>query len=111
MTALTRRDLLRGVLRPDRAAAPVRTPAAEAPAPSGAGAAVTAWLRAPSCLAWQGSFCTVCAERCPAPGAIRLDAGRPVFAPAACTGCGVCRAVCPAPNVAILLLPVRGGAR
>jgi Pyruvate/2-oxoacid:ferredoxin oxidoreductase delta subunit len=49
------------------------------------------------CLAWTRSFCTVCSERCPAPGAIVLDLGRPRVVASACNGCGVCVQVCPAP--------------
>lgn len=57
------------------------------------------------CLAWQGSFCTVCFEQCPIEGVISLDQGKPVIDARACTGCGVCLYVCPAPRKAILLLP------
>lgn len=49
------------------------------------------------CLAWQRSFCTVCSERCPEPGAIVLDLARPRVVASACTGCGKCIQVCPAP--------------
>ncbi len=58
------------------------------------------------CLAWQGTTCTTCHERCPAPGAITLDAQvRPVIQPDQCTGCGVCQHVCPAPHNAIIIMP------
>lgn len=49
------------------------------------------------CLAWQRSFCSVCAERCPEPGAIVSLAGKPQVVARACTGCGLCVQVCPAP--------------
>jgi Pyruvate/2-oxoacid:ferredoxin oxidoreductase delta subunit len=49
------------------------------------------------CLAWQRSFCTVCSERCPEQGAIVLDLARPRVVASACTGCGSCIQVCPAP--------------
>lgn len=60
-----------------------------------------------SCLAWQGSFCSVCSEQCPVPGAIEVEQGKPRIAEEVCTGCGVCQHVCPAPENAILLLPLR----
>jgi ferredoxin len=49
-----------------------------------------------ACIALT-SFCTVCSERCPVPGAIVMTAGRPAVVPAACDGCGRCVATCPAP--------------
>lgn len=64
-------------------------------------ARVTAQL----CLAFNGTICTVCSERCPVPGAISLSEGKPAVVEDACTGCGVCRYVCPAPENAILLMP------
>jgi ferredoxin-type protein NapG len=57
------------------------------------------------CLAWQGTLCTVCSERCPVDGAIAVTGGRPAIDATACTGCGVCQHVCPAPYNAVLLLP------
>lgn len=59
------------------------------------------------CLAHQGTTCITCVERCPVPGAIRLDGARPVIDPALCTGCGVCHHVCPSPRNAVLVLPDR----
>jgi ferredoxin-type protein NapG len=58
------------------------------------------------CMAHQGSFCTVCSEQCPVAGAIELVNGRPRIVEDACTGCGVCQHVCPAPGNAILLMPL-----
>lgn len=58
------------------------------------------------CLAYT-SFCTVCAERCPVPGAMKVEKGIPMVVPDACIGCGVCRDVCPAPTNAVLVLPRR----
>jgi ferredoxin-type protein NapG len=66
----------------------------------------TARIESFSCLAWQGSFCTVCSEQCPVPGAIVLEANKPRIVEQVCTGCGVCQHVCPAPENAILLLPL-----
>lgn len=56
------------------------------------------------CLAYQNSFCSVCSERCPEPGAIETKRGIPSVVADACTGCGICHDVCPAPKNAILML-------
>jgi len=66
----------------------------------------TAWIDRMNCLAWSGSFCTVCSERCPVPGAISLEQGRPSVVESVCTGCGVCHGVCPAPVNAIGIMPL-----
>lgn len=58
------------------------------------------------CLAYT-SFCTVCSERCPVPGAMKVERGIPMVVPEVCTGCGVCHDVCPAPKNAVLVLPRR----
>ncbi len=65
----------------------------------------------PACLAHQGTFCSVCIERCPEPGAIVNERGKPRVDAERCTGCGICFHVCPAPAKAILLRPafVRSG--
>ncbi len=57
------------------------------------------------CLAHHHTTCTVCSERCPVEGAITVTDGKPTVVEDACTGCGVCRYVCPAPENAILLMP------
>lgn len=57
------------------------------------------------CLAHHSTTCTVCSERCPVDGAIQVERGKPVIDEQVCTGCGVCRYVCPAPENAILLMP------
>ena len=57
------------------------------------------------CLAHHGTTCTVCSERCPVEGAISVREGKPTVNEASCTGCGVCRYVCVAPENAILLMP------
>lgn len=57
------------------------------------------------CLAYQGSFCSVCHERCPEAGAIVTERGLPRVIPDLCTGCRVCHDVCPAPTNAILRVP------
>lgn len=66
----------------------------------------TAWVQPMACLAHTGSFCTVCSERCPVPGAIEVRQGKPIIHESACTGCGVCVNVCPAPSKAILVMPL-----
>lgn len=56
------------------------------------------------CLAYQGSFCSVCSERCPAGGAITVEQGKPRVNPDFCTGCKICHDVCPAPKNAVFLV-------
>ncbi|MBA2661019.1 MAG: 4Fe-4S binding protein [Bradymonadaceae bacterium] len=56
-----------------------------------------------ACLAHMGSFCTVCSERCPQPGAIELVNHRPRVNASLCSGCGVCEPMCPAPGGAIVM--------
>ncbi|NPC77798.1 4Fe-4S binding protein [Pyxidicoccus fallax] len=65
----------------------------------------TVRVRTQLCLAWQGSFCTTCVERCPVEGAILVEAGRPTVVPERCDGCGTCVRVCPAPLNAFELRP------
>lgn len=59
-----------------------------------------------NCLPYQGRACSKCVEECPVPGAIQLDGDRPKIMEDICTGCGVCQFVCPAPDNAILLMPL-----
>ena len=61
------------------------------------------------CLAYQNSFCSVCYERCAVPQAIALNDGVPRIQLETCTGCGICRDVCPAPENAILLTERKPG--
>lgn len=63
------------------------------------------------CLAYQRSFCSTCVERCPVEGAIQVQNGIPQVLASACTGCGICHAVCPAPTNAILMRPMGGKVR
>ncbi|WP_223756839.1 4Fe-4S dicluster domain-containing protein [Myxococcus sp. RHSTA-1-4] len=65
----------------------------------------TVRVRTQLCLAWQGSFCTTCVERCPTEGAILVESGRPRVVPERCDGCGTCVRVCPAPLNAFELRP------
>ncbi len=64
-----------------------------------------AMLQQHSCLAYNKSFCTVCAERCPEEGAIEVEQGKPRIVTQNCTGCGICHSVCPAPVNAIMIMP------
>lgn len=57
------------------------------------------------CLAHHHTTCTVCSERCPVDDVISVSDGKPTINEETCTGCGVCRYVCPAPENAILLMP------
>lgn len=59
-----------------------------------------------ACLNAGADFCATCVERCPEPGAIRLEGRRVVVDAERCNGCGVCVPLCPAPGGAILLKPV-----
>jgi Pyruvate/2-oxoacid:ferredoxin oxidoreductase delta subunit len=79
--------------------------AVERSAAAGAGMAVR--VRPRLCLAWQGSFCSTCSERCPEEGAIAVEQGRPRVVEERCNGCGVCVQVCPAPLNAFEFLPSR----
>ncbi|MEM9415072.1 MAG: 4Fe-4S dicluster domain-containing protein [Planctomycetota bacterium] len=70
------------------------------------GPIATARLLDYNCLAYQGSFCTVCHEQCPTPEAITLDQAKPTINLDTCTGCGVCHYACPAPTNAIAIMPL-----
>lgn len=61
------------------------------------------------CLAYQQSYCSVCYERCPVPQALEFNEGLPRVVLEVCTGCGICRDVCPAPENAILMIDRRAG--
>lgn len=58
------------------------------------------------CLAYHSMTCTVCSERCPSNDVIQVVDGKPLIDEETCTGCGVCRYVCPAPENAVLLMPL-----
>ncbi|RME68454.1 MAG: hypothetical protein D6781_10965 [Verrucomicrobia bacterium] len=57
------------------------------------------------CLAYQGTLCSTCRERCPVEGAILIERGLPRVDPTHCNGCRVCHDVCPAPTNAIRIVP------
>lgn len=65
----------------------------------------TAKIAASACLAYRGTSCTSCVDECPVPGAMEVVYGRPRILADACTGCGVCHQVCPAPRNAVLMVP------
>ncbi|HYG36210.1 MAG TPA: 4Fe-4S binding protein [Clostridia bacterium] len=95
---LTRRDLFSLLVRPFQA--PAEVPAQVLTEPQ------VAVVQGRHCLALT-SFCAACVERCPVPGAMKLSQGMPQVVADACTGCGICHQVCPAPVNAVLLLPRR----
>ncbi len=55
-----------------------------------------------ACLNSLADFCATCVERCPVEGAIQL-VGRHPEVQEACTGCGICIPLCPAPGGALHL--------
>jgi Pyruvate/2-oxoacid:ferredoxin oxidoreductase delta subunit len=125
-TTLSRRAFLGFLRKKEEPAPPPRPVAAPAPAPGG-GFSLEAFysararsgemtgsqlpgpvrVRPQLCLAWQGSFCSTCSERCPVEDAIVIEAGRPRVVAERCNGCGLCVQVCPAPINALELLPSR----
>ncbi len=68
--------------------------------------ALTAIIQGRFCFALT-SFCSVCTERCPVPGAMKKERGLPMVVPDVCTGCGICQEVCPAPRNAVLMMTRR----
>lgn len=106
MSAISRRDLFLSFFRRSTEATDEAS-AAETPAPFRApadDAPQLALILDRFCLAWQGSFCSVCVERCPEPGAILTEMGKPRVNPDMCTGCRICHDVCPAPKNAVFLV-------
>lgn len=104
-TPLTRREMfgrlfspLRNVVAPTTAV--VRTAPANTPMVD-----TIAVIAGRHCLAYQGTGCSVCHERCPVSGAIKLEQGLPRVVPEVCTGCRICHEVCPAPENAIRIVP------
>jgi ferredoxin len=92
-----------GLGRTEGAAAPAQAPAAVTVAlPPG----LVPRVLEHNCLATR-SFCSVCVERCPHDGAIVIEAGSPRIVETRCDGCGHCIAACPAPILALELVPRR----
>ncbi len=105
MSALSRRDLFRSFFGRGREK-PAASPESldEPPAQTSEEAPPLALILDRFCLVWQGSFCSVCVERCPIPGAITTELGKPRVVPDLCNGCKVCHEVCPAPKNAVFLV-------
>jgi Pyruvate/2-oxoacid:ferredoxin oxidoreductase delta subunit len=109
--SITRRQWLRALFSPKSVPCPAAGSdlggAAEKDCPDRDGQTMVAVIMGRHCLACQQSFCSVCLERCPIPGAIISTRGIPRVNPALCDGCGLCIDVCPAPEPAIRLFPKR----
>lgn len=58
------------------------------------------------CLPYIGPECGVCDAVCPIPGAVVWDDGRPDINEARCTGCALCRAMCPTHPKAMSVKPL-----
>lgn len=85
-----------------------RAPDRRLPPPRGVNLAV---IRTHACLAYPkgtrpATPCRVCADTCQVDGAIVVSEGKPEIVADRCTGCGECITVCPAPSLAIMLVPV-----
>jgi ferredoxin len=105
MSALSRRDLFRSFFGRSRGNADdPPQPLEDTPPAAIEEAPPLALILDRFCLAWQGSFCSVCVERCPVPGAILTENGKPRVNPDLCTGCKICHDVCPAPKNAVFLV-------
>lgn len=104
MSIISRRDLFRSMF--GRRMESAESPAGDAPAVSvvSGQAPPLALILDRFCLAYQGSFCSVCSERCPVDGAITIEQGKPRINPDFCTGCRICHEVCPAPKNAVFLV-------
>ena len=107
-SVLSRRGLFSILGRPLRTAAEAGK--GSSPAPAAGAQAQVAVIQGRFCLAYT-SFCSVCVERCPILGAMKVDKGIPMIVADACTGCGICHEVCPAPTNAVLVLPRRRNPR
>lgn len=117
----SRRAFLRRLVPTAPPEVPVQTSFARSGVPLGPPAAGSSVSSAPSappplaviagrfCLAYRHSFCSVCRERCPVPGAVVVERGLPRIDPALCNGCRICHDVCPAPVNAIRLVPRPAG--
>ncbi len=102
---VSRRDVFRALFGRRHEEPPSPVPAEPSPPPPPAPAiGELALILDRFCLAHQGSFCSVCVERCPEPGAIVTEQGKPRVVADLCTGCRVCHDVCPAPKKAIFFV-------
>lgn len=106
VSSVSRRDFLSRLIPTRRP--PVARPSAAAPQvspPVKSAQPTLAIIAGRHCLAYQSSFCSVCRERCPVPGAVVVERGIPRIDPTLCDGCRICHEVCPAPVNAIRLIP------
>lgn len=110
---LSRREMFGRLFRPLRAAAlPDTQPApGTSTTPAAPVAETIAVIAGRHCLAYQGTGCSVCVERCPVSGALKLEQGLPRVVAEICTGCRVCHDVCPAPENAVRIVPRPPGLR
>lgn len=97
---MTRRTFFASLVPSRWGSRPASAPASGTPA---CDTPLVAVIAGRHCLAYQGSFCSTCRERCPIPGAIVVERGLPRVNPALCDGCGICHDLCPAPVNAILM--------
>ncbi|MEX2581404.1 MAG: 4Fe-4S binding protein [Verrucomicrobiales bacterium] len=105
MSAISRRDLFRPFLARRKEALETQTdPVSSKESRTTDESPPLALILDRFCLAWQGSLCSVCVERCPVDGAIPTEKGRPRIVPDLCTGCRICHDVCPAPKNAVFLV-------
>ena len=72
-----------------------------------AGENTVAVIQGKYCLAYEDIPCSKCYDRCPVEGAIIVEDSLPMVDPEVCTGCRVCKEVCPAPSEAILMVPAK----
>ena len=98
---LSRRGLFSFLGRPLRSAVDTSKAVAggvagktSSPMPAAETQAMVAVIQGRFCLAYT-SFCTVCSERCPVPGAMKVAQGIPMVIADACTGCRLCEWLCP----------------
>ena len=113
-SGLSRRGLFSLFARPLRASGEavkavrgiLDTSSAANPSPAVPPQEMLAVIQGRHCIALT-SFCSVCIEHCPVPGALISEHLMPMVMPDTCTGCGICHQVCPAPENAVLMLPRR----
>ena len=58
------------------------------------------------CLPYQGPECGACATACPIPGALHWLGAKPSVNALLCTGCALCREVCPTQPKAVTVKPL-----
>ncbi|MBK9992314.1 MAG: hypothetical protein IPP19_16740 [Verrucomicrobia bacterium] len=103
---LTRREMLGRLFRPfQKAVTPAGAENARSENPATSAPDQIAVIAGRHCLAYQGTGCAVCHERCPVSGALILEQGLPRVVAEICTGCRICHEVCPAPENAIRIVP------